>query len=245
MNPSHQQTAPDAAAVTTAKRAVDVVQDRVAGAAQEVKPRLRGWLHAGTAPLAFIALLVVLVVAESTRARIGVAVYMISALLLFTTSAIYHTGTWTPRPMQVLKRVDHANIFILIAGSTTPFAILLLPARSAAILLVIMWAGATAGVVFKIFWIDAPRWLNVPLYLVLGCAPCIFMADFISAGRGAALIFLAAGGLLYCLGAVVYATRRPNPSPAYFGFHEVFHALTVAAFILHCVGVCVLTFDQA
>jgi hemolysin III len=244
MTQIQHRTASDRAAQTTPERVVEVVQDRLVDAAQEVKPRLRGWLHAGTAPLAFISLLVVLVIAETPSTRIGVAVFMVSALLLFTTSAVYHTGTWTPRLMQVLKRLDHANIFILIAGSTTAFAILLLPPDNAVILLTIMWGGAAAGVVFKIFWITAPRWLNVPLYLVLGSAPILFTDDFVGAGHHAALMFLAAGGLLYSLGALVYATKRPNPSPAYFGFHEVFHTLTIAAFATHYVGISLLAYSQ-
>ncbi|WP_194839889.1 PAQR family membrane homeostasis protein TrhA [Aeromicrobium yanjiei] len=221
------------------------MHDQLVDTVAEIKPRLRGWLHAATAPLAFIALLGMLVVADSTRDRLGVAVYMVSALLLFTCSAVYHTGTWSPRHMRLLKRIDHANIFVLIAGSSTPFALMLLSEQRAAILLATMWGGAALGIAFKIFWVDAPRWSNAPLYLLLGWAPVIFAGDFVDAASPTVLFLLTAGGLLYTAGAVVYGTKRPDPSPAFFGYHEVFHSLTVAAFAAHCLGVGVLLHTQS
>ncbi|MCW2823608.1 MAG: DNA-binding protein, partial [Aeromicrobium sp.] len=185
-----------------------------------------------------------LVIAESSRVRIGVSVFMVSALLLFTTSAAYHTGTWKPRHRQMLKRLDHANLFVLIAGSSTPFAMLLLPAEHAAVMLCMMWGGAALGVAFKIFWIDAPRWLYVPLYVLLGWAPIVFAGDFLAAGETTVLLLIATGGILYSIGAVVYGLRWPNPSPAYFGFHEVFHSFTIAAIAVHYVGVSLLAYGQ-
>ncbi|MET0767526.1 MAG: hemolysin III family protein [Aeromicrobium sp.] len=230
--------------VTTPARAVEAVHDRLTDTVNEVKPRLRGWLHAATAPLAFFSFLVVLVIAESSRVRIGVSVFMVSALLLLTTSAAYHTRTWNPRHRQMLRRLDHANIFVLIAGSSTPFAILLLSAEHAVVMLCMMWAGAALGVTFKIFWIDAPRWLHVPLYVLLGWAPIVFAGDFLAAGQTTVLILIATGGILYSIGAVVYGLRWPNPSPANFGFHEVFHSFTIAAIAAHYVGVSLLVYGQ-
>lgn len=218
----------------------DVVGDHVNDVVAEVRPRLRGWLHVATSPLTFLSMLVLLVLADTARARSGVAVFMVSALLLFTTSAIYHTGTWSPQRQRALKRLDHATIFVLIAGSSTPFALLLLPQDHSVVLMGLMWGGAALGVLLKVFWIGAPRWLNVPMYLVLGWAPVFFADEFLSAGQGVALLLAGLGGVLYSLGALVYGVRRPDPSPAYFGFHEVFHALTIAAFAVHYAGVAVI-----
>jgi hemolysin III len=227
-----------------AERAAEAVHDHAADAIAEIKPRLRGWLHAATAPLAFVSLLVTLVLAETTAVRVGVAVYMVSALMLFTTSAVYHTGSWEPGRTRLLKRIDHANIFVLIAGSSTPFAILLLTEKHMVILMTVMWGGALAGAAFKVLWPDVPRGVGVSLYLVLGWAPVVFAADFLDEGQDVALLLLAVGGLLYSVGGVVYATKRPDPAPLFFGYHEVFHSLTVAAFITHYVGVSLLVFSQ-
>jgi hemolysin III len=223
--------------------AADALHDRALDAMNEIKPRLRGWLHAVTAPLAFLSFLVILVLADSTRVRIGLAVFMVSTLMLFTTSAIYHTGTWSRRHTRILKRLDHANIFVLIAGSSTPFAMLLLTEQHAVLLMTVMWGGAALGVAFKLIWIDAPRWVHVPLYLVLGWTPVAFAPDFLDEGQDTVLILLVAGGLLYSMGAIIYGIRRPNPSPLYFGYHEVFHSLTIAAFATHYVGVSLLVYS--
>lgn len=222
-------------AVRAAEQAADLIQ-------AEIKPRLRGWLHAATAPFAFLSVLVLLVLADSTSVRIGVAVFMVSALALFTTSAIYHTGTWSAEQMRMLKRIDHANIFVLIAGTTTPLAILLLTEQHARILLGLMWGGALLGVVFKICWVDAPRWLHVPLYLVLGWTPIVFAADFLDGGITTGLVLVGVGGAFYTAGALVYGVRRPDPLPHLFGYHEVFHSLTVAAFAAHYLGISLLVY---
>ena len=144
--------------------------DRLKVKVEDMKPRLRGWLHAATWPLAFFGFLVMLVVADSVKVRAGVAVFMVSALLLFGVSAVYHAGKWSPKNKARWKRFDHANIFVLIAGSYTPFAILLLNTKNAWILLSLVWGATILGVLFRVFWVGAPRWLYVPLYIAMGWA---------------------------------------------------------------------------
>jgi hemolysin III len=206
-------------------------------AAQAVKPRLRGWLHAGTFPLSVAFGIVMVVLAPGDRARTAVAVFAVSAALLFGVSAVYHRGHWSPRMQILLKRLDHANIFLIIAGSYTPFAVLLLPAGPARTLLWIVWSGAIAGVAFRVLWVGAPRWLYVPVYVALGWVAVAYLPQFLHGGGPAVLTLVILGGVFYTLGGVVYGIKRPNPSPRWFGFHEVFHAFTVIAFTLHCVGV--------
>lgn len=221
------------------------VGGRIREAANEIKPRLRGWLHAATWPLAFFGFLVMLVLADDVKVRAGVAVFMFSALLLFGTSAVYHTGRWKALARSRLRRLDHANIFVLIAGSYTPFALLLLPLSDAIWLISLVWGGALLGVAFRVFWVGAPRWLYVPIYLALGWAAVFWIDDFRSNGTTAALVLMVVGGLLYSIGALVYGFKRPNPWPRWFGFHEIFHAFTIAAFIVHYVGVSLLAYQQS
>lgn len=216
--------------------------DRLKVKVEDIKPRLRGWLHAATWPLAFFGFLVMLVVADSVKVRAGVAVFMVSALLLFGVSATYHTGKWSEAAKARWKRFDHANIFVLIAGSYTPFALLLLDAKSAWILLTLVWGGAILGLLFRVFWVNAPRWLYVPIYLALGWASVFWVGDFEEAGGTAVLTMIAVGGGLYTLGAIVYGFKWPNPSPTWFGFHEVFHTFTIAAFIVHYIGVSLIAY---
>jgi hemolysin III len=223
---------------------VQEAAERLRDTVEEIKPKLRGWLHAATAPLAFFSFIVLLVIADDTRVRVGAAVFMVSSLLLFGTSAIYHTGRWSERAKTIWKRLDHANIFVLIAGSYTPFCLLLLSTKHWIIMLSVVWGGALLGVLFKVFWLGAPRWLYVPLYLMLGWAAVIYFPEFAREAPTAVLVLLIVGGGLYTLGALVYAFKWPNPSPKYFGFHEVFHAFTIAAFVVHYIGVSFLAYDQ-
>lgn len=199
----------------------------------QVKPHLRGWLHVGMVPISLAASVVLVALAPGTLERLAALAFGITAVLLFATSATYHRGHWSPGVARVLKRWDHANIFLIIAGTYTPFAVTLLPPGQARTLLWVVWAGAIAGVVFRVFWLTAPRWLYTGVYLALGWVAVFYLAPFWQAGGPAIVLLLAAGGLLYTLGAVVYGLKRPNPSPRWFGFHEVFHAFTVAAFATH------------
>ena len=200
-----------------------------------VKPRLRGWLHAGMTPLAVAAGIVLIVLAPNTTARIAAAVFSVTAWLLFGTSAVYHRGNWSPKVAAVLKRMDHSNIFLIIAGTYTPFA-LLLPRAQAVQMLLIVWIGAIAGVLFRVFWVGAPRWLYTPIYVALGWVAVFYMGPLLHFGGPAIVTLIAVGGVLYTLGALVYGIKRPNPSPRWFGFHEIFHTLTVAAFVVHYIA---------
>jgi hemolysin III len=204
-----------------------------------VKPRLRGWLHAGTFPLAVTVGVLLIALSPDAGSRWALALYTGSAALLFGVSAVYHRGRWTQRTQQMLRRWDHANIFLIIAGTYTPFCVLVLPAAQARTLLWIVWSGALAGVAFRILWIDAPRWLHVAVYIALGWVAVIYLPSFWRSGGTPVVTFLFLGGLLYTLGAVVYGIRRPDPNPRWFGFHEIFHALTIAAFTAHCIGIAI------
>ncbi|HET7400031.1 MAG TPA: hemolysin III family protein [Intrasporangium sp.] len=205
--------------------------------AAAVKPRLRGWLHLGMFPLAAIGGLVLVLLSDPGAVRTASIVFTVTASLLFGVSAIYHRGTWGPRMHALLKRFDHSNIYLIIAGTYTPFAVTLLPGDQARTLLTVIWGGAIAGVLFRIFWVSAPRWLYVALYIALGWAAVFYVVPFWRAGGAAIGALLALGGLLYTAGGVIYGAKRPNPSPRWFGFHEVFHAFTLAAFVAHYVAV--------
>ena len=222
------------------EEATDAVRDAVS----EIKPRLRGWLHAATWPLAFFSFLVLLVLSDSVLVRAGAAVFMFSALALFGVSAVYHTGRWNDRARTIWKRVDHATIFVLIAGSYTPFSLMLLSTEHAVTLLSVVWGGALLGVLFRVFWLTAPRWMYVPLYLALGWAAVFYFPEFSREAPTAVMVLLIVGGGLYTLGAFVYGFKKPDPWPTWFGFHEVFHSLTIAAFIVHYIGVSILAYTR-
>jgi len=223
--------------------ATDHLREHVREVLDEVKPRLRGWLHAATAPLTLAAGIVLIVLSPNAATRVGSAIFAASALVLFTVSAIYHRGTWSPRVWAFLRRFDHANIFLLIAGSYTPFTLLLLDGRDRTVLLTVVWAGAALGILFRIFWADAPRWLYTPIYIGLGWAAIFYFADFVENAGTAVLTLMVVGGALYTLGGLVYGLKRPNPSPAWFGFHEVFHTLTILAFVTHYIGISIATYS--
>ncbi|MGA4670908.1 PAQR family membrane homeostasis protein TrhA [Propionibacteriaceae bacterium Y1923] len=215
---------------------------RVADVVAAVKPRLRGWLHTGMTPLAFLGGLVLIIFTPTIGGRVAVAVYLLSALLLFGNSAVYHRGTWSERTTRLLRRFDHANIFVFIAGTYTPLAVQLLEGRSRVALLVLIWVAAALGVGFRVLWLSAPRWLYTALYLLMGWAAVGWLGQFWTNGGPLVVALIIAGGLVYSLGAVVYARKRPNPSPTWFGFHEIFHAATVVAALCHFAAICVATF---
>ena len=229
--------------VDGSQHTADHLGEQLSQVIEEIKPRLRGWLHAVTAPLTLAAGLVLVVLSPNTATRIGSVVFALTALLLFSVSAVYHRGTWSPRTWSLLQRFDHANIFLLIAGSYTPFALLLLEGSARTTLLLMAWGGALAGVALRLLWQGAPRWFYTPIYIALGWAAVFYIDDFLASGSIAVFVLIAAGGLLYTLGGVVYGLQRPNPSPAWFGFHEVFHVFTILAFVTHYVGVSLATYS--
>lgn len=215
-----------------AKRTPETVVDELVGA---VKPRLRGWLHLAMAPLTLAAGVVLVALSPTAAARWSAAVFAVTGVLLFATSAVYHRGHWSPAVAAVLKRLDHSNIFLIIAGSYTPFALVLPPEEGRRMLLTV-WTGALLGVLFRVLWVGAPRWLYTPVYVLLGWVAVFYLQPLLRGGGVAVLTLICVGGLLYTLGAVVYGTKRPDPSPRWFGFHEIFHALTIAAFTTHYVA---------
>jgi hemolysin III len=224
--------------------------DSLAESVADAKPKLRGWMHLATAPLALAGGIVLIIMSPDATTRWGSALFSASALVLFTVSAVYHTGSWSPRVWAFLRRFDHANIFVLIAGSYTPLTLILLEGTQRTVLLATIWASALLGVLFRIFWTDAPRWLYTPIYIAMGWVAIVFLPDF---AHGAAerlggdvgtavMVLIAAGGALYTLGGVVYGFQRPNPWPRWFGFHEVFHTFTIVAFVTHYVGISMATY---
>ncbi len=206
-------------------------------------PHLRGWLHAVMAPIAVVCG-IVLVALSPPEYRGAAALYSATAILLFGTSAVYHRFRWSPRTKVMLKRLDHSNIFLIIAGSYTPFAVVLLPPDQARTLLLLVWGGALAGVLFRVFWVGAPRWLYTPIYVALGWVAVFYLKPLYEKGGAAVVILIAVGGLLYTAGAVIYGIKRPNPSPRWFGFHEIFHVCTVAAFVVHYIAVSMAVYSS-
>lgn len=206
------------------------------------KPRLRGWLHLCMTPLIQLASVLLLVATPSSTGRIGVGIYLAGATLLFGTSALYHRGTWTPRAGGILRRMDHANIFIFIASTYTPLALTMLDGPNATVLLSVIWAIALAGITFKVCWMTAPRWLYTALYVAMGWVALWWLPAFWVDGGPAIVLLVIGGGLIYSSGAMVYGRKAPNPWPTWFGFHEIFHACTVVAALCHftAIALCVL-----
>ena len=201
------------------------------------KPRLRGMLHLIAFPTTLVLGLLLVAVGQTLAIRLACAVFVLTAGMLFGISAVYHRGTWSPQRAIILRRFDHANIFLIIAGTYTPIAAALLAPRQALTLLAIAWGGALVGVCFRIFWTGAPRWLYVPAYVALGWVAVFYMPQLHAGGGWPVVILLLAGGLAYTAGAVMYALKRPNHSHAWFGFHEIFHAGTLIGFGCHFAAV--------
>ncbi|WP_098700915.1 PAQR family membrane homeostasis protein TrhA [Nocardia farcinica] len=201
---------------------------------------MRGWIHTWALALAAVAVAVLVATAATVSATAGwsTLIYGVTVCGLFGISAVYHRVTWrTPRTRIRMKRADHSMIFLFIAGSYTPFALLGLPGRTGQVLLAVVWAGALAGVALKLLWPTAPRWVGVPLYLLLGWAIVPVAGQLHGAVGWVPLLLLLAGGLMYSGGAILYATKWPNPWPEVFGHHEFFHAATVLAALCHYVAI--------
>ena len=200
--------------------------------APNTKPTWRGWIHTGVLPLVIAGGIVLVVLANGGVAKAAAAIFFASSLLLFGISALYHRFNWKPKTYLLLKRIDHANIFVLIAGSYTPITLLALSQEKAVPLIIVIWSTAILGILFRVFWVGAPRWLIVAIYIGMGWAAFVYVVDFMNA-NAPMMILILSGGLAYTLGGVVYALKKPNPIPGVFGFHEIFHSLTVLAFMSH------------
>lgn len=205
--------------------------------AAEIIPRLRGWMHLVVAPLALVGGVVLVGLSPGGTARTGSAIFAVCALMLFSVSAVWHRGSWSPTANEVFRRLDHGCIFLLIAGTFTPVALILLSGRNRVDLLAVVWGGAALGIAFRMIWSSAPRWIYTSIYIALGWVAFPFVTGVTHGTTVAVVALLALGGLLYTAGGVVYGLRRPNPYPQWFGYHEVFHLLTVVAFAAHYTAV--------
>lgn len=201
--------------------------------AADVVPTWRGVLHAYAFWIALAAAACLVALAPTGDARLASGIYGAALCALFAVSGLYHRWRWDPRWRPLLRRLDHSTIFLFIAASTTPLALLVLTVETSTAVLLIVWLGALAGIAMRMAWIDAPRGLIAFSYVAVGCAACVALPEIVARLPLAPLLLLAAGGVLYVLGAAVYATRRPDPWPCSFGFHEVFHSLVLAAAASH------------
>ncbi|MGH2744062.1 MAG: PAQR family membrane homeostasis protein TrhA [Thermoleophilaceae bacterium] len=194
------------------------------------KPRLRGVSHQWAFFCSLVTGVALVIAAPAGRPTVACVIYALSVAALFGTSALYHRVTWpTPSARRWMRRLDHSMIFVLIAGTYTPFALLVLEGTLATVILVVVWAGALGGVVLKLVWIDAPKAVVAGLYVMLGWVAVVAFPELLDGLGVTSTVLLAAGGVLYTAGAVVYALGRPDPAPAVFGYHEIFHALVIAA----------------
>ena len=209
------------------------LQAEEGAAAAKVKPRLRGVSHEYAFFVSIAFGIALIATASDARARFAASVYAVAVTALLGTSALYHRVTWRPQARRWMRRLDHSMIFVLIAGTYTPVCLIALHGTLAHTILIVVWAGALGGVVFKLVWIDAPKWLLALVYVALGSVAAAVFGELPAAVGWLGVAGLAAGGLLYTVGAVVYASERPNPWPKVFGYHEVFHALVLAAAALH------------
>lgn len=211
---------------------------------QSTKPTWRGWIHAIAFPITVVAGLVLVATAPTTAAKVSSTIFVVTAAMLFGVSALLHRGHWSPRVENGLRRWDHANIYLIIAGTYTPIAVLAVPPSDGKLMLAVVWSGAIAGVFFRVFWLGAPRWLSTTLYVVIGWVVIFFVPELIDGAGVAAFVLIAIGGVLYSIGAVIYGMKRPDLVPGTFGFHELFHALTVAAFTCHYAAIWIIVHQQ-
>jgi hemolysin III len=194
-----------------------------------IKPKLRGVFHEYAFFLSLACGVALILGASDGRARLAASIYAAAVSALLGTSALYHRVTWRPKARRWMRRLDHSMIFVLIAGTYTPVALLALKGSLASAILIVLWAGALGGAIFKLLWIDGPKWLFAGVYVALGLVTAAVFGELPSAIGWLGVAGLALGGLLYVVGAVVYASGRPNPWPKVFGYHEVFHVLVIAA----------------
>jgi hemolysin III len=202
------------------------------------KPRLRGVSHQWAFFVALVAGIVLVIAAPSGRATLAAAIYAVSVAAMFGASALYHRIDWKSlSARRWMRRLDHSMIYLLIAGTYTPFALLVLDGGLARAVLIAVWGGALLGIGLKMLWPDTPKWLTAAVYVTLGWVAIIAFPQLASELGPVGIGLVAAGGILYTAGAVVYALRRPDPYPAVFGYHEIFHVLVIAAAVLQFVAV--------
>jgi hemolysin III len=229
-----------AAAKENAAEAMATARESAAEAIAKVKPRFRGVFHEWAFPIALLAGGALILAAPDGRARVAAAIYAFSLAALLGVSALYHRVDWRrPAIRRWVRRLDHSMIFLLIAGTVTPFALLVLHGGFADAILIAVWAGAAVGIVVELIWVEAPKWASALVYIIVGWIGALaYPAIAIDAGIGAAVL-IAVGGCLYTAGAVIYARESPNPNPAVFGYHEIFHVLVLAAAAAHFAAVAI------
>ena len=209
------------------------------------KPRLRGVFHQYAFYVALVAGAVIVALADSKRELFATWVYAAALTAMFGVSALYHRVDWkSMRARTWMRRLDHSTILLLIAGTYTPFALLAFKGRIADVILVVVWAGAAAGLVLNLVWVDAPKWLTAFVFVVLGWVGVVAVPEMFDLGIAPAVLLFVGGGL-YTLGALAYAFRRPNPAPATFGYHEIFHLLVIGAAAVHFVAIAAFVLPQA
>ena len=209
----------------------------------QAPPKLRGWFHLGATPVVIIASLVLFLLSRDSF-KFAVALYSITAIMLFSVSAVYHRVPWVPTKKKIWRRWDHANINLLIAGSYTPFAVALLNNHDRDVLLAVVWTGALMGVALRVFWVGAPRWLYVANYLLLGWVAVIYTPQLYKEGGLWVLLPTIIGGLLYSIGTIFYALKLPGRYAKYFGFHELFHIFVLAAWISQYLAVSIAIYRK-
>jgi hemolysin III len=212
---------------------------------EELRPLLRGVTHAYAFWAALAAAIVLTVLVDPGAPRVSAVVYGAGLCALFAASGLYHRWRWNPRWRPLLRRIDHSTIFVFIAASYTPVALLVMHGALRWVILGAVWTGALVGIVLSLAWITAPRVLSAACYLMLGWVAIAALPQLVVRLEVAPLVLLVAGGVLYTVGAIVYATRRPNPWPATFGFHEIFHALVIAAAAAQFVAMAGWVFPSA
>ncbi|MEX1219188.1 MAG: hemolysin III family protein [Solirubrobacterales bacterium] len=214
------------------------IRDSAAETIRAVKPKFRGVSHEWAFFLSLGLGISLLVLADTPRKLFAVAIYTVSLSALFGTSALYHRVNWkTSKARMLMKRLDHSMIFLLIAGTVTPFALLTMSGTWSTAILIAVWAGAFIGVLIELFWTSSPKWVSATIYVIVGWIGAVAFPQIVGTAGVLAGLLIATGGILYTIGAVVYATQRPDPNPTYFGYHEVFHLLVIAAAASHFAAV--------
>lgn len=214
------------------------IKDSAAEKFNAVKPKFRGVSHEWAFFLSLGLGLSLLIIADTPRKLLAVAIYTLSLCALFGTSALYHRVNWkTMKARMLMRRLDHSMIFLLIAGTVTPFALLTMSGTWATALLIAVWSAAALGIVIELVWTGSPKWVSAAIYVAVGWIGALAFPSIVGTAGVAAGLLIATGGLLYTAGAVVYATGRPNPSPTYFGYHEVFHVFVIGAAATHFAAI--------